>query len=67
MRHVSTASPGRQGITVLGLLLLIIAIVVAAFFLVRYLRNRPAVSLKAAEHVVLIPRSARTDISAAAA
>jgi flagellar biogenesis protein FliO len=34
----------RRGITVLTLLLIIIAIVVAAVFLVRYLRNRPAVS-----------------------
>jgi flagellar biogenesis protein FliO len=42
----STQSPLRsgKGITVLGLLLLIIALVIAAVFLVRYLRTRPAVS-----------------------
>jgi hypothetical protein len=34
----------RRGITVLGLLLLIIAVVIAAVFLVRYLRSRPTVS-----------------------
>jgi t-SNARE complex subunit (syntaxin) len=34
----------RRGITVLTLLLIIIAVIVAAVFLVRYLRNRPAVS-----------------------
>jgi hypothetical protein len=33
-----------RGITVLSLLLLIIALVIAAIFLVRYLRNRPSVS-----------------------
>ena len=31
----------KRGITVLGLLLLIIALVIAAVFLIRYLRNRP--------------------------
>jgi hypothetical protein len=39
----STLSSGK-GITVLSLLLLIIALVIAAVFLVRYLRTRPAVS-----------------------
>jgi hypothetical protein len=34
----------RSGITVLGLLLLIIGLIVAGFFLVRYLRTRPAVT-----------------------
>jgi len=34
----------RRGITVLTLLLIIIAVIIAAVFLVRYLRNRPAVS-----------------------
>jgi flagellar biogenesis protein FliO len=34
----------RRGITVLGLLILIIVLVVAAVFLVRYLGSRPAVS-----------------------
>jgi hypothetical protein len=37
----------RRGITVLGLLLLIIAAIVAAVFLVRYLRNRPAIQSSA--------------------
>lgn len=41
MRHLSTASPARHGITVIGLLLLIIALVVAGIFLVRFLRSRP--------------------------
>ena len=40
----STLRSGR-GITVLSLLLLIIALVVVAIFLVRYLRSRPAVSV----------------------
>lgn len=34
----------RRGITVLGLLLLIVALMVAGFFLVRYLRTRQAVT-----------------------
>jgi hypothetical protein len=32
----------RRGITVLTLLLIIIAVIVAAVFLFRYLKNRPA-------------------------
>jgi hypothetical protein len=39
MREITPAST-RRGITVLGLLLLIIALMVAGFFLVRYLRSR---------------------------
>jgi flagellar basal body-associated protein FliL len=35
-------SKNRQGLTVLALLLFIIALAVAGFFLVRYLRSRPA-------------------------
>jgi len=35
-------SRSRHGITVLGLLLLIIALMVGGFFVVRYLRNRQA-------------------------
>jgi UPF0716 family protein affecting phage T7 exclusion len=35
-------SQNRQGLTVLALLLLIIALAVAGFFLVRYLQSRPA-------------------------
>jgi hypothetical protein len=42
----------RRGITVLSLLLLIIAAVIVAIFLVRYLRNRPAVS-SGPRHVIL--------------
>ena len=38
--HLSSKSP-RGGITVLSLLLLIIALVVAAIFVLRYLRTRP--------------------------
>ena len=45
MLRGSISRPGRRGITVLSLLLLIIAIVIAAIFLVRYLRSRPTVSL----------------------
>jgi hypothetical protein len=44
MQHVWITRAARRGITVLGLLLLIIAIVIAALLLVRYLRSRPAVS-----------------------
>jgi uncharacterized membrane protein YidH (DUF202 family) len=40
----SITRSARRGITVLGLLLLIIAVVIAAVFLVRYLRSRPTVS-----------------------
>lgn len=38
---LSTLNP-RRGMTVLTLLLLIIALVIAAIFLLRYLRSRPA-------------------------
>jgi hypothetical protein len=38
-----TSTNTRRGITVLGLLLLIIALMVGGFFLVRYLRSRQAV------------------------
>jgi hypothetical protein len=47
----------RRGITVLTLLLLIVAAIIAAVFLVRYLHSRPAVSMQ--QHVVRItPTSA---------
>jgi hypothetical protein len=36
----------RRGITVLGLLLLIIAVIIVAILLTRYLRNRPAAALR---------------------
>jgi hypothetical protein len=39
MAHASIQRAGRRGITVLSLLLLIIALMVAGFFLVRYLRT----------------------------
>ena len=42
----------RRGITVLALLLLIIALVVAAVLLVRYLGGRPAVSFQAPSNVI---------------
>jgi hypothetical protein len=45
MQRVSSQRAGRHGITVLGLLLLIIAIVIAIIFLTRYLRDRPVVSV----------------------
>jgi hypothetical protein len=45
MQHGSSTPSARGGITVLGLLLLIIAVVIAAAFLVRYLRSRPRVSV----------------------
>jgi hypothetical protein len=41
MPHLVAPTTDRHGITVLGLLLLIIALVAAAVFLVRYLRSRP--------------------------
>ena len=40
---LSRRAKDRQGITVLTLLLIIIAVIIAAVFLVRYLKNRPAV------------------------
>jgi len=40
-------SKNRQGLTVLALLLLIIALAVAGFFLVRYLQSRPAATTAA--------------------
>jgi uncharacterized protein YneF (UPF0154 family) len=40
--RLSSRRAGRHGITVLGLLLLIIALMVGGFFLVRYLRSRQA-------------------------
>lgn len=45
MEHPSATRNARRGITVLGLVLLIIAVILIAVFLVRYLRSRPAVSL----------------------
>jgi hypothetical protein len=44
MQDGRSAPIGRRGITVLALLLLIIAAIVAAIFLVRYLRTRTAIS-----------------------
>lgn len=45
MEHRFASRNARRGITVLGLVLLIIAVILIAVFLVRYLRTRPAVSL----------------------
>lgn len=42
MPRLSSRRAGRQGITVLALLLLIIVLMVGGFFVVRYLRSRPA-------------------------
>jgi uncharacterized protein YneF (UPF0154 family) len=42
MAQLSCSRVGRHGITVLGLLLLIIALMVGGFFVVRYLRSRQA-------------------------
>ncbi len=42
MRRFFSAGAPQRGITVLGLLLLIIAVIVAAIFLIGYLRSRPA-------------------------
>lgn len=42
MQQRSLAPAGRRGITVLALLLIIIAVILVAFFLVSYLRTRPA-------------------------
>ena len=36
------SGPNRRGITVLGLVLLILALMVGGFFVVRYLRSRQA-------------------------
>jgi hypothetical protein len=46
--------PGRRGITVLALLLLIIAIVLVAIFLLRYLRAGTAAAVLP---VLLVPRT----------
>ena len=46
MQHHGSRN-GRRGITVLTLLLLIIALVIVAVFLTRYLRSRPAVTFRA--------------------
>jgi hypothetical protein len=42
MPHLLSQRAGRHGITVLGLLLVIIALMVCGFFLVQYLRSRQA-------------------------
>jgi hypothetical protein len=42
MPHLIAPGTDKRGITVLGLVLLIIALVAAAVFLVQYLRSRPA-------------------------
>lgn len=50
MQPVPTARGPRRGLTVLGLLLLIIALVVAAVLLIRYLRSRPAAASVSLTH-----------------
>jgi hypothetical protein len=42
MQHSQSLGQNRRGITVLALLLLIIALVIAGFFLVRYLTSSAA-------------------------
>jgi len=42
MTRLSSQRASRKGITVIALLLLIIALMVGGFFVVRYLRNRQA-------------------------
>jgi hypothetical protein len=59
MREITPAST-RRGITVLGLLLLIIGLMVAGFFLVRYLRSRQTVT----RPVSVILSGAKDDIKA---
>ena len=44
MPRLSSQRASRHGLTVLGLLLLIIALMVGGFFVVRYLRSRQAVT-----------------------
>jgi uncharacterized protein YneF (UPF0154 family) len=44
MRGLSSQRANRSGITVLGLVLVIIALMVGGFFLVQYLRSRQAVT-----------------------
>lgn len=53
---------GRQGITVLGLLLLILVLIAGGFFLVRYLRSRQPTTHPVS--AVLILRVAQDDITA---
>lgn len=52
MPRLITPSTRQRGITVLGLLLLIIALIVAAVFLIRYLRSRP---VAAVQSTIVIP------------
>jgi hypothetical protein len=52
VQHSSFPRTGRRGITVLALLLLIIALVILAFFLIRYLRTDTAAELSLAAMTV---------------
>ena len=52
MQYGRSLQRKRDGITVLTLLLLIIAAIIAAIFLVRYLRTRPS-PVRAAQATVL--------------
>jgi len=60
MQGSPSARFGRRGITVLALLLLIIAVVIAAIFLVRYLRSRQAAVQSSQAIVVPTTRVAPT-------
>jgi UPF0716 family protein affecting phage T7 exclusion len=53
----SIYSKNRQGLTVLALLLLIIALAVAGFFLVRYLQSRPGTTTAVEWHRSASPRA----------
>ena len=52
MQYARSPRRNRDGITVLTLLLLIIAAIIAAIFLVRYFRTRPSLT-RAAQATVL--------------
>jgi len=57
MQPSPISANNRRGITVLTLLLIIIAIVLAAFFVVSYLRTRPAQVQSSSAAPLLVPTS----------
>jgi hypothetical protein len=57
MPHLIAPGTDKRGITVLGLVLLIIVLVAAGVFLVRYLRSRPAAV--SVSPPIVIPSEAR--------
>jgi hypothetical protein len=52
MGYAPSSSQGRRGITVLALAILIIIVVLAAIFLIRYLGHRPATATSLAPRPV---------------